>query len=288
MKPYRFIKYFIILALGVLSTSLASAQVPTERAASGNAQSASASARIDATNESIRRFVSTQEGLVTGIQTTVLTTNTNILTRLGQMRDTLINFNPVAGCDPELGPHGCACACSGPNQKLLWNGTAWTCYQAACPPGQNYDASTCNCRPCDTCTPVGCPAGLEWLASGNPLDVCGISGQHGGSCVCPYSGLPPAQDALIDLSIIDPVATSVTRQGTYNCLYVTCPSYPAATGFTGMGGFNADHTAHSCGCACGFERVGNECRLREGICPEGQTFVGCLLGAPTCQVVPAQ
>lgn len=207
MKPQQLIKGLFTLVICVLAYSTVLAQTPTERAASGNAPSASASARIDMTNESVRRFIAGQEGLVTGVQTTVNSTNTSILARLGQMRDTLVNFNPAGGCDPALGPHGCACACGGPDQKLLWNGNAWQCYRAEqqCPRGsdgrpQVFNPETCQCETCTDCPILTCDPPLIAIGTGQTTSCGGEAGE----CACPSSmrrpgmGFDPELEAVLD------------------------------------------------------------------------------------------
>jgi len=169
-----------VTVLVVTAASLSMAQAPTERAASGNAPSLSTSARIDMTNESIRRFIATQQTLLSGTQTTVNTTNTTILNRLGAIRNTLIGVNMQSGCDPELGPHGCPnCACAGPNQKILWTGLRWQCFESTCPVGQVYNPATCSCEGACVPPPNGCPVGYTWNAA---LCRCECDG---GGCICP-------------------------------------------------------------------------------------------------------
>jgi hypothetical protein len=258
MKLHRLIQGIIALALCVVAYNLALAQAPTERAASGNAPSASAGARIDMTNDSVRRFIAGQEGLITGVQTNVNTTNGTILARLGQMRSTLVAFNPAGGCDPALGPHGCACACSGPDQKLLWNGNAWQCYRAEqqCPQGadgrpQTFNPETCQCETCTDCPVLTCDPPLIVIGTGQTTSC----GGQAGMCACissgrrPHNGLEPSLMPYIHSFSVDSLG---------------CP-----TGVQCKNGMQYSEQQRSCCCGDGQAILNGSCG---NVCPAGTLF----------------
>jgi len=262
MNLRQFLRGLATLAICALAYSSAGAQTPpAERAAGGNAPSASAGARIDMTNESVRRFIAGQEGLITGVQTTVNTTNTSILARLGQMRNTLVNFTPVAGCDPELGPHGCACACSGDDQKLLWNGTRWQCYRAeqrcpSVPRGQKpyrFNPETCQCEICDECPVLVCEPPLFAIETGGTTSCGGRAGE----CACissgrrPHYGLDPDLTPWIDSFSVDSIG---------------CPTNVQCKN-------NLQYSEQKRSCCCGRDQalLNDSCG---NVCPDGTIFQG--------------
>jgi hypothetical protein len=279
MKKHHNKIFACLLALFLACSGMAFAQDKQERAASGNTNSLGTTARIDAVQETVRRFISGQETTLHQTELTIDNQNAALLTRLGQMRNTLINFNQQGGCDPALGPHGCSCACAGANQKLLWTGNKWQCYtaQGQCPSGQTFNPQTCKCETTTgSCTPQTppqtCPAGQQWNqatcrccsscnigecpAGMSPIDAatataCGLSRP----CICnDYEVVTQngVSRAMINPDL-RPYVNLVTENG---CERITSCKY-------GM-----DRSGRSCCCGNGQRLVNNTCG---DVCPAGST-----------------
>lgn len=241
----------------------------TERAASGSSSSVGSGARIESTKNTVQNFISAQEGVLSGVETTVNTTNTQVVTRLGQLRDTLVSGSgggTATTCDPALGAHGCPhCACGGSNQKLLWSGSAWQCYTtaSACPSGKTFNATTCQCD-------VGCPVGQSADAQGS----CCISNQMvNGQCqkelACAATQLDgcnlPVQNIMPNRNTL---VAGQCAQG-----FVPVGNAPQCNATCRADSTNAAYTSPNVGCvpaACpaGTEDVNGQC---VAVCPSGQT-----------------
>lgn len=228
MKKLKQLGLVAILAVVcALAGGSAMAQQQQERAASGQSNTLGSSSRIDATKVTVNRFITTQEANISGLELIVNQTHTTLVGRLGEIRNTLVNFNTTpGGCDPRLGPQGCKCACGAPDQKLLWDASAskWQCYQVqnpqcasgmqfnpntckcestvcqprTCPTGQTWDYANCRCKPCDGQCPGECPAGMKSV-SVQVQTACGLAEP----CMCadyvqvPNPNAPPRSLAMI-------------------------------------------------------------------------------------------
>lgn len=281
-----------IIALSWAEVSVAQTQQP-ERVGAGNAPVASATSRMEVTRQNVIGFIGEQERILQSREVTVRETRNNLTTRLGQLAQTLVNYSGVTtgGCSPNAGPHGCSCACP-VGSKIIWNGTAWSCYQPelpTCPAGQQFNAATCKCQAACVPPPNGCPPGYHW----DPvLCQCKCDTEV---CVCP----PPRWKDQYGICRC-PVGLNECRQpgmttvcvectaGTFNpntCTCdVDCQQFPTHPNCGGSGGCHIgpencpagyDFNAAACACEC----TGPNCQPENPVCPSwcppGSTLVGC-------------